>query len=287
MQKCRNCEVLTCIDCHKDFPGDAYKQHTSCISEEEKYSAKGWQPKANANKGAKKQSEWLERLQALIEDKSSSLDHDVKQVLDTIQGYDNIPRKRQKFINFCKNVLSRKFSPATIDKTWEVFEEALKPPKATENSQPSKDNGVGKENGVNGCNVDDKEQNNDANDFDNVRSGVPMFKGTSKDNESKKRKINEEEDSNMESPKKAKINGDQEEGNKFDWIDCVLEVLIKKGSTKMKKLQKKVINEYMNHYPDTVKTKAELSTKLEKKLKKSKKLKINNDVVSISTSRDE
>ena len=34
----------------QEFPGDSYKTHTSCISEAEKYSAKGWQPKPNANK---------------------------------------------------------------------------------------------------------------------------------------------------------------------------------------------------------------------------------------------
>ncbi len=34
----------------KDFAGDDYKIHTKCITEEEKYSAKGWQPRASANK---------------------------------------------------------------------------------------------------------------------------------------------------------------------------------------------------------------------------------------------
>jgi hypothetical protein len=34
----------------KDFPGDSYQQHNKCVSEEERYSAKGWQPKPNANK---------------------------------------------------------------------------------------------------------------------------------------------------------------------------------------------------------------------------------------------
>ena len=55
-----------------------------------------------------------------------ALDKDVKVVLDAIQGYENIPRKRAKFINFCKNVLSRKFAPASIEKTWDLFEKALK-----------------------------------------------------------------------------------------------------------------------------------------------------------------
>ena len=40
--------------------GDEYKEHTKCISEEEKYSGKNFQPKANANKGEKKQEAWVE-----------------------------------------------------------------------------------------------------------------------------------------------------------------------------------------------------------------------------------
>ena len=34
----------------QEFPGDSYKAHTSCISENEKYGGKGWQAKPNANK---------------------------------------------------------------------------------------------------------------------------------------------------------------------------------------------------------------------------------------------
>ncbi len=49
-QRCRGCTVLTCVDCHRDFPGDEYAGHTKCITEAEKYSAKGWQPKSSANK---------------------------------------------------------------------------------------------------------------------------------------------------------------------------------------------------------------------------------------------
>lgn len=35
--KCRSCWVLTCVDCSKDFKGEEYRTHTSCISEAEKY----------------------------------------------------------------------------------------------------------------------------------------------------------------------------------------------------------------------------------------------------------
>lgn len=415
MHQCRRCEVLTCIDCQKDFPGDAYKVHTSCISEEEKYSAKGWQPKANANKGAKKQAAWLERLETLVEKMDGSLDKDVKVVLDAIQGYENIPRKRAKFINFCKNVLSRKFAPASIEKTWDLFEKALKEPeveiKPSESpsiettKETSKDTnkieqtssfnqwetanlGNEKQNekfrrlmgmGKNGTGSSDKifttskhassvqdstklfanqeqqyekaraitlqakgkglgftsssetvlkgqktgqnkrktfdmadsddekttsngkenGQNINVNETSTVhRNGIPMFQGTKdqvptqqKAKKNKKRKTTEEDESeNGNQTKKVKMEiekNDDEVQTKFDWIDCALTVLSKKGSTKIKKLKKKVVNEFLTLHPDTVKTKVELETKFEKKLSKCKKLKISNDVVAISTSRDD
>jgi cell growth-regulating nucleolar protein len=58
--ECRNCSVLSCIDCGKDFPGDSYVSHTSCISEAEKYQGKLYKGKEKGNKGERKQQEWLE-----------------------------------------------------------------------------------------------------------------------------------------------------------------------------------------------------------------------------------
>ena len=58
--ECSRCSVLSCIDCGKDFPGDSYASHTSCISEAEKYQGKLYKGKDKANKGERKQQEWLE-----------------------------------------------------------------------------------------------------------------------------------------------------------------------------------------------------------------------------------
>ncbi|KAJ2161888.1 hypothetical protein GGF46_001079 [Coemansia sp. RSA 552] len=38
-QRCRNAS-FSCIDCSTDFVGTAYRQHTSCVSEAEKYEGK-------------------------------------------------------------------------------------------------------------------------------------------------------------------------------------------------------------------------------------------------------
>ena len=42
-----------------------------------------------------------------------------------------------KFINFCKNVLARRFAPASIEKTWDLFEMALKEPVKEEDTTSS------------------------------------------------------------------------------------------------------------------------------------------------------
>ena len=58
--ECRNCSVLSCIDCGQDFPGDSYVFHNSCVTEEEKYQGKLYKPKNDGSKGERKQQEWLE-----------------------------------------------------------------------------------------------------------------------------------------------------------------------------------------------------------------------------------
>ena len=60
--ECRNCEVLSCMDCGQDFYGDAYADHTKCISEAEKYQGALYKEsgKGGPGKGERKQQEWLE-----------------------------------------------------------------------------------------------------------------------------------------------------------------------------------------------------------------------------------
>jgi len=60
---CRNCSVLSCLDCGVDFPGDAYISHTSCVTEAEKYQGHLYQAKDKENKGETKQKEWLRSVQ--------------------------------------------------------------------------------------------------------------------------------------------------------------------------------------------------------------------------------
>ena len=58
--ECPRCEVLSCMDCGRDFYGDEYASHTKCISEAEKYQGSAYKESASTGKGERKQQEWLE-----------------------------------------------------------------------------------------------------------------------------------------------------------------------------------------------------------------------------------
>jgi len=232
--QCRRSAALTCMDCQKEFPGDSYKTHTSCISEAEKYSAKGWQPKANANKGLKKQNAWIESIQEAVEQLGSDMDKDVKSLLDGIMAFDNIPRKKPKFVNFVKNVVGggKRCSPATIEKTWSIFEAEIK--KKQDNSTSSTAMAQIEVENINTV---------------EVNQGVVMFSGTKKHRQ------------DMSKGKKKK----------FDWESAVSRVLARTSDQagagyKMKKLKKKLIKMYSYQFTDIdpEKVKARVSKRLSK-----------------------
>ncbi|KAM4807634.1 cell growth-regulating nucleolar protein [Rhinophrynus dorsalis] len=117
--KCRNCGCLSCIDCGKDFWGEDYKNHLKCISEDQKYGGKGFE--AKANKGDVKQQQWLQRIQEVM--KKPSISSNIRNILNQISSYDNIPRKKAKFQNWMKNSL-KIHNQMLQDQVWEIFAEA-------------------------------------------------------------------------------------------------------------------------------------------------------------------
>merc|ERR1712113_342125 len=75
----------------------------------------------------KKQNVWVNNLRGILAE-TSNLDSDVKNIVNTILDHENIPRKKPKFSNFVKNIMRNRASPHAIDKTWDLFSQALKPP---------------------------------------------------------------------------------------------------------------------------------------------------------------
>ena len=62
---CRNAWYYNCMDCSKRFDAETYKQHTSCITESQKYEGKYYV--AKENKGDVKQQAWLEGVQSRLD----------------------------------------------------------------------------------------------------------------------------------------------------------------------------------------------------------------------------
>ncbi|XP_027681180.2 cell growth-regulating nucleolar protein isoform X1 [Chelonia mydas] len=116
---CRNCQCLSCMDCGKDFWGDDYKSHVKCISEDQKYGGKGYE--AKTNKGDVKQQEWIQKIHEVL--KKPNISPKVRNILEQMHTYDNIPRKKVKFQNWMVNSLNVDNS-ALQDQVWEIFSEA-------------------------------------------------------------------------------------------------------------------------------------------------------------------
>ncbi len=245
---------------------------------------------------------------------TSSLDSDVSEILDFITKHENIPRKKKKFANFVRNI-RRGVRPATIDKTWEFFEQALKKPGKQQQQQqqderrgdPSgQENGQSKEeeqkDGAAGAVGEEAEQPEGADKVEE-RLGVKMFPGIPalldqerKKSNKKRKKAGSEGDpeTSAESekvPKKKKktiLEGTPSSGaakpgsSKFVWED-VIENLLKKegGDMKVKRLKKKVVAEYMSLHADPRRSKEELSLKVEKKLARSGKFKVVKEMVTL------
>ena len=116
---CRNCECLSCIDCGQDFWGDDYKNHVKCISEDQKYGGKGYEGKTH--KGDTKQQAWLQKINELT--KRPNVSPKVKELLQQISGFDNVPRKKAKFQNWMKNSL-KVHNESVLEQVWSIFSEA-------------------------------------------------------------------------------------------------------------------------------------------------------------------
>lgn len=103
--RCRNCWAVSCVDCSVVFEGNDYAAHTSCISEAEKYEKSLYQGDKNKGKPGKKQTP-QERWMDAVQSATCPDDRKLQDVLTRIAGYDNVPRKKNKFVNFVSNSLA-------------------------------------------------------------------------------------------------------------------------------------------------------------------------------------
>lgn len=236
--QCRGCEYLTCIDCNTDFYGDDYRKHTSCITENEKYSAKGTEFKAN--KGDVKQQQWLQNVESVMSS-GKNLSKKARDLIDNLKNYDNIPRKRAKFLNFVRNSL-RIYDNSLGEEVWEALSSANSKPvtkTATDNVSVAEENG--------------------STDQLSSNCEVEPIKSSKTDKKAKKKRKNKLEDNNHEAvtdnsnvlqttptedsqsgkktkklKKKKKVEKEELRTNDSEH-DCKTEVAAKKKSKKRKK----------------------------------------------------
>jgi len=230
--------MLTCIDCLKDFYGDEYKAHNACMSEEQRYSKDGragWDPeKGQGNKGEKRQNIWMANLKAIVAE-TQNIDSDVKNIVNTILDHENIPRKKPKFINFIKNIMRNRANIHSIDKTWDLFSQALKPT-AQEASQKKEE--ISKE-------EDKKEEDSD--------ESIDEMKKTKKDKKEKKKKKDKNRDASDENEdvemveddgtkKKSKKERKKDKLKAMDEENASEETSEKENTVKISKKEKKKID---------------------------------------------
>ncbi|XP_014669012.1 PREDICTED: cell growth-regulating nucleolar protein-like [Priapulus caudatus] len=278
MTKCRNCQVVSCVDCSKEFWGDEYKQHIKCISEEEKYSGKDFKPKVK--KGEAKQEQWMQNVQeAAINAKNPR----VAELMGKIVEFTNIPRKKAKFENFIKNSV-RVYDATLIDQAWEIFsakpkeeEQQKKEPAASQvdSCESTADSASGteaakkkekkkkstKENAetviTNGNTGITESQSSSAKKVKTKKSGKEKNKATEEtlasngvtesNTKKKKRKLTNDEPVDSQS-KKAKHDEEKDDkGQKFCWKRVIKKTLREAPDHKMKikLLRSKVIATYV------------------------------------------
>ncbi|KAF3421333.1 hypothetical protein E2986_08299 [Frieseomelitta varia] len=159
--QCRSAPFLTCVDCFKDFRGEEYVVHTKCKSEAERYGGKDYVPKANANKGEKKQKQWIDIVNNLL-NSGTNFSIAERNFLNILSKYDNIPRKKIKFLNFVKNAIGNKVNGQVVNTVWDKMETAFKNSMPSTNTQDEKqqENGKGNEKVNNADNVNTHQENN-------------------------------------------------------------------------------------------------------------------------------
>lgn len=238
---CRNCSVLSCLDCGVDFPGDAYLAHTSCVTEAEKYQGHLFQAKDKENKGETKQKEWLKSVQGTS---NQTTDPKLRNLLKKLSAYSNIPRKKKKFDNFCKNSVNV-YDAKTLDQLWDLFtggNDAGKQTTPTETKENGTESSAGnstecKENGTTDEHTTVEEETNEIKDDTESTTKKKKKKKKTTDRESTVEETTseptEEEETITKKKKKKKTNVTECTG------ETVTENTVEQDANEPKKKKKK------------------------------------------------
>lgn len=241
--KCRNkLKNVSCMDCMKDFFGEDYNAHTSCISEAKKYSGKDFVAKEPKIKN-KLQNTWLDIINRILTTEAN-LPANVKTSLKRLRGYNNIPQKKEKFRNFVSNCL--KLSTGDADAVWTVLEAELLNVKKEfqeekklqmQKMENAKRKACSENGDLNGLETDGNQEN--------AKSELENEKIAKKNKKNKKQKLeNGHEDSvNTNDEATTAPVGD------FQWSEVAEKVLSAyEDGMKLTKFKRKIRKHYLNHY---------------------------------------
>ncbi|KAM4582962.1 cell growth-regulating nucleolar protein [Fundulus diaphanus] len=311
VMKCRGCQVLSCIDCGKDFWGEDYKNHVKCISEDQKYGGKGYE--AKANKGDVKQQQWLQRINEAMSKPGVSAK--LRDVLHQVSAYENVPRKKAKFQNWMRNSL-KIANPGLQEEVWDIIAAADSAPPTT---QPTKESAVrvdtnGTENHADQSNTEGKkklnkrerkearqQKNGKASKRDEKRTAEEEPEKCKKNKEDRKRKHEEddgqtEDGVDNEDVKKTKFDENADDlmseetedqavpQGKFNWKGNIKAVLRESSDQELsvKKLRKKVLAAYYSFTGGSnFKTEQEVLALFNKKITKNPKFRVLKDKVKL------
>lgn len=309
---CRGCQVLSCIDCGKDFWGDDYKNHIKCISEDQKYGGKGYE--AKANKGDVKQQQWIQKITEAMN--KPGVSPNLKSVLKQVSTYDNVPRKKSKFQNWMKNSL--KISNTSLhEDVWNILstdsDNASEVPQQPKENKQSADGVEVCTNVKNGqLNLEKKKMNKrerkEARKQNNGKKCTgnnveePEENQVVKTKKDRKRKHNGDEAGNVEQngavTKRSKTTDDQTEADqepeekeeqvvpngKFNWKGNIKAVLRESPDQVLpvKKLRKKVLAAYYSFTGDkNYKNEEDVLALFNKKISNNPKFRVLKDRVKL------
>ncbi|XP_027837727.2 cell growth-regulating nucleolar protein isoform X1 [Aphis gossypii] len=290
-----------CVDCLKDFNYETVRDHCQCVTEDQRYSAKGYVPKPSAEKGKRKQAGWVDIVQSVMNNKD--LPNEQRQFLNIIAKFDNVPRKKNKFQNFCFSTApAYRRKGYIIDQVFDMIEAEYKaqlPQNSNEKPVDNKSNDLEKNDSTQKDSQGIKEKMNIENDEivtqlngDNETEEPPKKKkkkskqSLDADNNETEKKLKENvEPQTAKKPKKNKNNDSIQElqeikENKIIDSETIEKLNNNSKSEETPKKKKKSLNAVNNE--TEIKTKEDAdknSTEAQpSSLKKSKKNKIKSDI---------
>lgn len=202
-----------------------------------------------------------------ITEKKANISKGVKDILAKISAYDNIPRKKAKFLNFMKNSF-RYMKMNELEEAWVLLEEAIQENKqssAAANGNASK--AEEKQPEINGKRKLEEEKPEEI-----AEEPVNKKKKKSKDGELLNGSSNQENDQEVSSTSTE---------SKFKWQETIKNILLAKNNEiKLKKLKKKVLKQYQNFTGITT-IGDKIENKFNKKIAKLKGVVVENDRVRL------